>query len=568
MTSTLASRTDDHFGFCVVGETADGVKVGVTFAPDTTPEYVRGVMAGFGRQRSGVDSGPGPRFNARARWTATAHGVVDNVQGNVWVSFSFVPDGTAMLADQWSSAASSLYTTLDSKFGGDRNLWRLKIEHSFWPWNGASGVQFINYFADDGLPTSPDIPGAQGTRGDTRIGARSLDGQGGVLAYAYYPNFGEIVLDSNENWGSVFNDYRYLRNILAHEVGHTIGLGHAVPCSGQKLMEPFINTGFDTVQHDDALGANYLYSDRLEGWNFNDTIADASGIGTLDHGFYGLQQIAGASTLSISRRTDKDFFKFRVAQPSRVRVSVHPVGFEYNIGNQVGSGCDGGTSLVNSRTRRNLNLWLRSSFGWLAQSDTTGHGGSESVTSDLGPDTDYFIEVGAEDHFETQLYEMTLDIEPLPMIAGSIVLEDYPVSNQFIDFVVEIRALDGTLLETHEFSEEFSSNGGPDSEAVFVGETGLNGLHHIDVRVPNSSWLRTRLSNVEVPNLGLGLRLVNGDINGDNTINIGDFLLLRAAFGSSIGSSNWNQRADLNGSGSVNIQDFAILRKNFGRSGG
>lgn len=66
---------------------------------------------------------------------------------------------------------------------------------------------------------------------------------------------------------------------------------------------------------------------------------------------------------------------------------------------------------------------------------------------------------------------------------------------------------------------------------------------------------------------GLAFSLINGDVNGDNTVNLQDFLVLRAAFGSSQGSQHWNPNADLNRSGTVDVQDFLILRVNFGRSG-
>lgn len=61
--------------------------------------------------------------------------------------------------------------------------------------------------------------------------------------------------------------------------------------------------------------------------------------------------------------------------------------------------------------------------------------------------------------------------------------------------------------------------------------------------------------------------LVNGDVNGDDSIGIADFLQLRAAFGASSGSPNWNPNADLNGDGAVGIADFLVLRRNFGRAG-
>lgn len=81
-------------------------------------------------------------------------------------------------------------------------------------------------------------------------------------------------------------------------------------------------------------------------------------------------------------------------------------------------------------------------------------------------------------------------------------------------------------------------------------------------------WLRFA-AQVDSPEAVSGLlwTLVNGDVNGDNSVNAMDFLALRAAFGSSTGDAAWNPFADLNGDGSVGIADFQILRANFGRSG-
>lgn len=81
-------------------------------------------------------------------------------------------------------------------------------------------------------------------------------------------------------------------------------------------------------------------------------------------------------------------------------------------------------------------------------------------------------------------------------------------------------------------------------------------------------WLRFAVQ-VDSPEAVSGLlwTLVNGDVNGDNSVNAMDFLALRAAFGSSTGDAAWNPYADLNGDGSVGIADFQILRANFGRSG-
>lgn len=61
--------------------------------------------------------------------------------------------------------------------------------------------------------------------------------------------------------------------------------------------------------------------------------------------------------------------------------------------------------------------------------------------------------------------------------------------------------------------------------------------------------------------------LKNGDVNGDNSVGIPDFLQLRDAYGSTTGGPTWNQNADLNKDGSVNVTDFFILRRFFGASG-
>lgn len=84
---------------------------------------------------------------------------------------------------------------------------------------------------------------------------------------------------------------------------------------------------------------------------------------------------------------------------------------------------------------------------------------------------------------------------------------------------------------------------------------------------PNT--LSERVDGVTVfggENLGpIPLRL--GDVDGNDSINIADFIALRSSFGTSLGNVGFNPNADLNGDNSVNIADFIILRTNFGQSG-
>lgn len=94
--------------------------------------------------------------------------------------------------------------------------------------------------------------------------------------------------------------------------------------------------------------------------------------------------------------------------------------------------------------------------------------------------------------------------------------------------------------------------------------TSLSGTHDLSAKFRTS--LRKKLAGVAL-GAGRDFVLINGDVNGDDTVNIADFLALRAAFGSSPASANWNRNADLNGDGSVNVSDFLILRAGFGKSG-
>lgn len=93
-------------------------------------------------------------------------------------------------------------------------------------------------------------------------------------------------------------------------------------------------------------------------------------------------------------------------------------------------------------------------------------------------------------------------------------------------------------------------------------------LGSYDVALKHSHWLRRKVAvTVGAGGASPSFALINGDVNGDNSVNIADYVILRLAFGSSSGASNWVADADLDHSGSVGTNDFLILRRNFGRSG-
>lgn len=85
-----------------------------------------------------------------------------------------------------------------------------------------------------------------------------------------------------------------------------------------------------------------------------------------------------------------------------------------------------------------------------------------------------------------------------------------------------------------------------------------------DVYAKGSHWLRRKIGSVNLTTggtSGLVFSLVNGDIDGDNEVAIGDYSVLSSSFGNS------NPQADLNGDGDVDIGDFGILSARFGMVG-
>lgn len=142
--------------------------------------------------------------------------------------------------------------------------------------------------------------------------------------------------------------------------------------------------------------------------------------------------------------------------------------------------------------------------------------------------------------------------------------------------VINLDGANGPLRPTT-VALEFREEGHPDvlitkvvavaPDGTFLTDAPSNRV--FDVSVKPGHWLRRTVRFDTRPGAisGAAISLLNGDCNGDNTVSIADFLLLRQAFGASAGDPRFNPNADLNRDGSIGIGDFLLLRRNFGRSG-
>lgn len=270
------------------------------------------------------------------RWTRTAtNSTGQGTQGlPVTITWSIVPDGTPITATDAteSSDPSSLRARMAAIYGGSAagdpttKPWFPVFQAVFDNLAAISGLRFVYEPNDDGVTidssTGTSDWGQLGVRGDIRLSGHSIDGNSGVLAYAYYPDNGDVVIDTNDTYyNTISNDSIRLRNILEHEIGHSLGLAHVCPINQTKLMEPFINTGFRGSQFDDVYSHQRNYGDPLEVHGVlrnNDSAANATAL-TLVPG-----TSAAWQWLSIDDSTDLDHYSFSGTTSQQITVRIIP----------------------------------------------------------------------------------------------------------------------------------------------------------------------------------------------------------------------------------------------------
>ncbi len=381
-----------------VGEGTPVPAIGcVVFAPGTPDDYINDIFEAEEEQLAALYAAG---YRIADRWTTTAVDGSGLQQGDATtITWGLLPDGTATDTTATSDLIARLDTIYNETASGTditNRTWYDLFVQMFDRWSELSGNSYVFEPADDGA-AFPSSPGAQGVRPDVRIAGRNIDGNFGILAFNYFPNNGDMVIDTADSfYTGTNNNSRGLRNVLAHEHGHGLAFNHVIPVDQSKLMEPTASTSFDGPQYDDILAIQRLYGDAYTG---NDTPATASDLGLIDNATVtlgadasGLVDSDGDGTIdvpvaltqvdfvSIDGVSDTDVFRFSAVSGARVTISLAPVGPTYSEGPQGGS-----SSSFDASVQNDLALELIGPDGstLLASSSSGGLGEAELIANQL-----------------------------------------------------------------------------------------------------------------------------------------------------------------------------------------
>ncbi|MGI8922806.1 MAG: matrixin family metalloprotease [Fimbriimonadales bacterium] len=334
-------------------------------------------------------------FEPGDRWVTTHGGNTGGWGNPASISYSYVPDGTFVPNSGLGSGPSSLFARMNAQFGGNTALWQSKFDASFNRWDALTGLSHT-HVNDDGAALH-SAPGVGTTRGDVRIAMITMT-DSNVIAYNFFPDIGDMVMNRTFNFANPTNDYRFMRNTIMHEHGHGFGLEHMMSNNSIQLMEPILMTSQDGPQNDDIQGGQYTYGDWVEN---NDNNATNSDLGNISNG----QEVLN---LAIERPADQDWFRVTVSPGVAITITATPVGAIYNEGPQGGS-----QQSRNSTSINNLRVSAYEPNGTtlLGTSDTGATGQPEVLTNIIPPSGEARIKIDVSTNaFDIQRYRLTFNL--------------------------------------------------------------------------------------------------------------------------------------------------------------
>ncbi|HWP40632.1 MAG TPA: pre-peptidase C-terminal domain-containing protein [Tepidisphaeraceae bacterium] len=391
---------------------------------------------------------PGVEYQIGGRWSSTASGGTGPTGRGITLTWSIIPDGTPMGSGVGEPAEpSNLVSLLNARYGSQAT-WLPLFMSVFDAWSAVSGITYVYEPNDDGAAFGAS--GVLGVRGDIRIGAHPIDGAFNVLAYNYFPDHGDMTLDSNDLSPGGFmystsNNSRALRNVVAHEHGHGLGFNHVDPVNATKLMEAFASTSFDGPQFDDRLAVMRNYGDRFEKGAGNNTAATAT-----DRGPLGSSDTI--DNVAISTTSDVDFYRFTLSSTQDVNVTLVPTGPTYTQGPRGGTVT---TFVASAQMDMQLTLLAGDGTTVIVNKNETGVGGGETINATgLAPGT-YYLKVspapGASNNAQTYTLTNAIGGVIVPL-TGSITPvspdpRDTPVTSIQISFSESINPSTFTLSD-------------------------------------------------------------------------------------------------------------------------
>jgi hypothetical protein len=363
-------------------------------------------------------------FDIVNRWGATQLDGGGLQRGDATnLRWSIVPDGKSYER----SANSNLIQFLDD--GWNVASAQRTPDFTNRPWWTVINIAYAQYARVSGISMTyvaeQDAAGiSTGMFGDIRIGGENLDGTpGGALADNTFPDAGDMRIDTTrETGGSVgfyFATEQGLRNLVIHETGHGVGLGHSefVGNSAHAIMEPGLRTDIWGLQFDDVFAVNRQYGDPQERGGGNNAAATATPLGALNtSGTVSIGLDAADSVVDpfdddwfgIDGTSDVDWFRFSVSGDSFAKIQLTPSGPTYTTTNMGGFNAAAQSDLV-------LQLFTATpSLSLLKTIDAGGLGVGELLGAQhLTTAGDYLLRVRGKQDLN-QFYRLDVSISELP----------------------------------------------------------------------------------------------------------------------------------------------------------
>ena len=403
------------------------VMAGAIFTPGTDSNYMDQVQSrieNFAQQQLG---GGGNQINLLGnRWVNPTGGASPNDGDPATITWSIVPDGTQVYNSTNGNLGSSNFVAfMDGIYGSaagpiSSRPWFNLVKRGYDNWGANSGLNFIYEPKDDGAPSIASSRGVLGVRGDIRVGGLAVDGNSGILAYAFPPYGsgnngidGDIVFDTNDNFYSQNSDgptgeNRAFINVMMHEAGHGVGLGHVLPTDQTKLMEPFVSLAYYGAQLDDIIATQTLYGDNFEN---NDGNGQASNLGLVGNG---VQQF---DNLSIDKSEDTDVYLLTVGAARVRRITMIPTGKQYQVQPEGGA-----LTTENTLVYRNLSFQIERLNGEVvAASDLNPAGVPEVINSPSLTAGTYYLRVFAKNAGETQMYSLKMEADAKTSVGPTLI---------------------------------------------------------------------------------------------------------------------------------------------------